>query len=168
MNNSQFWEEFWEEMYPDRDERAEARKRFKETVQRYDPKGVEYDGDPETGFAVLVKDQAGGINDFWVDVWIDKADVDVDWNDIVRGYFYDSQKMYILQQDDSTVADSAFDAAVRYLTELGLIVQLPNGDWRYANPDEYAVRRDAVVSLARKARANRAKGVGKITGRFRF
>ena len=159
---------FWAEMYPDRDERAEAIERFKENALKYDPVGVKYDGEPGEGFSVCVIDRAGAINDFWVDVWIDKRDIAEDWNDIVRNMKYDFEKMYILQQEDPVIAEKAMDAAFRYIFDLGLIVQLPNGDWRYANPDEYAVRRDAIVSLARKAKANQSKGVGKLTGRFRF
>lgn len=165
--DSYYWRE-WEEYFPDDDERAEAQERMKSLAERYDPHGVEYNGEPGKGFSILVIDEAGGVNSFWIDLWVSGNNVDFDWNDVVINVSYSCGQWYELQQGDRVIAEKAFDAAFEYAEQLGLIVQLPNGDWRYANPDEYAVRRDAVVSLARKARANRAKGVGKITGRFRF
>ncbi len=160
-----FWRE-WEEYFPDEDERAEAQERMKAEAEEYDPVGVEYDGEPGDGFSIKVIDRSGGVNDFWIDLWLSHGDIEMDWNDVV--YYRHYQGWYILEQGEELIAEKAFDAACEYAEGLGLIVKLPNGDWRYANPDEYAVRRDAVASLARKARANRAKGVGKLTGRFRF
>ncbi len=158
----------WKEFFPDPDERAEAKEKMASLAQSYDPAGVKYDGDPEQGFFVKVIDKAGAVNDFWVDIWIDKRDIEEDWNDIVVDTWFRGGQWYLLQQEDPIITEKAMDAAFEYICDLGLIVQLPNGDWRYANPDEYAVRRDAIVSLARKAKANQAKGVGKLTGRFRF
>lgn len=159
------WRE-WREYYPDEDERAEAYERMKAEAEEYDPVAVKYDGEPGEGFSIMVIDRSGGVSDFWIDLWLEDGDVEQDWNDIVRDRYY--QAWYILEQGEELIAEKAFDAAFGYAMNLGLIVQLPNGDWRYANPDEYAVRRDAVVSMTRKAGANRAKGVGKLTGRFRF
>ncbi len=164
---SYFWRE-WEEFYPDPEERAEAEEDMKTLAENYDPRGVDYDGEPGDGFSIKVIDQSGGVSDFWIDLWLQMNDICMDWNDIVINTHFSDGQWYLLQQGDETIAEMAFDAACEYAEKLGLIVQLPNGDWRYANPDEYAVRRDAIVSLARKAKANQAKGVGKLTGRFRF
>lgn len=158
----------WAEFYPDPEERAEAEEEMKTLAENYNPCAVDYDGEPGDGFSIKVIDQSGGVNDFWIDLWLDRQDVCMWWNDIVINTRFSDGQWRVLQQRDETIWDKAFETTFEYAKKLGLIVQLPNGDWRYANPDEYAVRRDAIVSLARKAKANQSKGVGKLTGRFRF
>jgi len=137
-------------------------------VQRYNPAGVKMDGEPGDGFSVLVVDQSGGLPNLWVDVWLKAGDVEIDWNQYIFND-RDRDDRYLLEvESNPIVADRAMGAAYQYLQDLGYIVQLPNGEWRYGNPDTYAQRRNVLVSLGRKAKANQNRGISKIIGRSDF
>ena len=147
--------------YGNRDETENA-------IKRYNPAGVEINGEPDEGFSVLLVDQNGGLPNLWVDVQLRAGNVEEDWN---QCHFNDRDRgdRYLLYlQRTPEVADRAFSAALQYLQDLGYIVQLPNGEWRYGNPDTYAQRRNVLVSLGRKAKANQNRGISKIIGRSDF
>ena len=140
----------------------------KDDIRRYDPAGVKYEGDPGSGFSVLVVDRAGGLPDFWVDCWIEGGDPMTDWNQLL--FFtkdYDDRLRQGLQKNPS-VSEKAMDAALNHLMELGLIAQIDSGRWRYANPDVHAVRRGAITSMGRKAKSNKNRGWAKLVGRSDF
>ena len=140
----------------------------KDDIRRYDPAGVKYDGDPESGFSVMVVDRAGGLPNFWVDCFIRGGDPMVEWNQYI---FFDRDYDDRLRkglQNNPKVAERATDAALNYLMELGVVVQNSNGRWRYGNPDVYAQRRNVIASLGRKVKANKNRGWAKLTGRTEF
>lgn len=137
-------------------------------IQRYNPAGVQIDGEPGDGFSVLVVDRSGGLPNLWVDCYLRAGDVEEEWNQYIFND-RDSGDRYILEvQSNPIVADRAYSAALQYLQDLGYIVQLPTGEWRYGNPDTYAQRRNVLVSLGRKAKANQSRGIAKIMGRSDF
>ena len=140
----------------------------KDDIRRYDPAGVKYDGDPESGFSVMVVDRAGGLPNFWVDCFIRGGDPMTEWNQYI---FFDRDYDDRLRkglQNNPKVAERATDAALNYLMELGVVVQNSSGRWRYGNPDVYAQRRNVIASLGRKAKANKNRGWAKLTGRTEF
>ena len=100
------------------------------------PDGIEYHGDSERGYSVLIKDKNSDFES-WVDITINNEYKDVDsyWNQYI---FHTDDPKDVKKsqlQEDNNIWDQASSEAILYLERKGEIYQNEDGEWFYS--DDY-------------------------------